>query len=114
MGQLKYTNNARSELAVAIAAGATSITVTAREGAEFPVLLAGDHFYATLQDTLGNVEIVKVTARVADVFTVLRGQDGTTARAFAIADTIGCRMNRAFHEENAQTEAMLYAIALGH
>jgi hypothetical protein len=50
---------------------------------EFPVLTAGDYFYATLTSTQGTQEIVKATARSGDSLTIVRAQEGTTAQSFA-------------------------------
>jgi hypothetical protein len=88
---IKVTNNAWSILANAISNSATTIVVTTGQGARFPVTSASDYFYGTLADTLGNLEIVKVTNRTADTMTVVRGQDGTTALAFAIGDKFELR-----------------------
>lgn len=75
-------NNAVSTLASAITTTAqTSMTLTS--AASFPALTAGQYFYATIVDS-GNVpEIVKVTAVVSNVLTMVRAQDGTAARTFA-------------------------------
>lgn len=86
----KFANAARSNLALGINNAVTSFSVTAGTGAKFPTLGTGDWFYATLQegDTL---EIVKVTARSTDTFTVVRAQNGTTASAFTTAAVVGLR-----------------------
>lgn len=86
MAQL-FANNARSELAQPISAGATSITLTSTTGARFPAVnLGGDYFLLTLYNLVGNVEtdieIVRVISRVNDVLTVQRAQEGTTAKAY--------------------------------
>lgn len=88
---IKITNNAWSILASAITASSTTIIVTTGQGARFPVTSASDYFYGTLADALGNLEIVKVTTRVADTMTVVRGQDGTTALDFALGDKFELR-----------------------
>ena len=44
-----------------------------------------------LIDTSNSLEIVKVTARSSDSMTVVRAQDNTTARAFAIGDRFELR-----------------------
>lgn len=92
---LKFTNNARAQLAAPISAVATSIQLAAGAGALFPAIVGGEYFYATLQDAPGNLEIVKVTARAGDVLTVVRAQDNTTAKAFSALDTFGSRTNAA-------------------
>jgi hypothetical protein len=88
---IKLSNNAFGTLSGAILSGATSIVLTAGHGARFPALGGQDYFYATLVDTSGNLEIVKVTARATDTLTVVRGQDGTTARAYSSGDRLELR-----------------------
>ena len=89
---VKFANNAHSTLASSITTSATSITVASGQGARFPSLSSGEHFYATLIDTSNNLEIVKVTARSTDVLTATRAQESTTARAFASGDRIELRV----------------------
>ena len=86
----KFSNAARSNLALAINASVTSLAVTPGTGSKFPALGANDWFWATLQEG-DNLEIVKVTARSTDTLTVVRGQGGTTAASFTTAAVIGLR-----------------------
>lgn len=79
---LKIANNAFATIPAAVDSVQTLITVASGLGARFPALGASDYFYATLVDVSGNYEIVKVTARVDDVMTVVRGQEGTLAIPF--------------------------------
>ena len=78
----KFSNNATTTITARISNTDTTITVATGTGALFPVLGTGDFFQATLQDTNGNFELVKVTARTDDIMTVVRGQDGTLAIPF--------------------------------
>jgi hypothetical protein len=89
-----YANNAASRLAASITNVATSFSVTAGHGARFPAISGGDYFYATLMDSAGNLEVVKVTARATDTFTVARAQEGTTARAYAVNDIVELRITK--------------------
>ena len=79
---VQFKNNSFTTLAVTIDELATSITVATGTGANLPVLGVGEYFYATLSDIAGAMEIVKVTAVVGDVLTVVRGQESTTAVPF--------------------------------
>jgi hypothetical protein len=79
---IKLTNNAATTVPSAVSSTQTSITVTAGSGALFPILGAGDYFFATLMDVSSNFEIVQVTARTDDVMTVTRAQEGTMAIPF--------------------------------
>jgi hypothetical protein len=88
---IKFTNNAVGTLASSIISSATTINVTAGQGALFPSL-SSDYFFATLIDSSNNLEIIKVTARSTDTLTVVRGQDGTSGRAYAAGDKIELRV----------------------
>lgn len=90
-----FSNNASATLASSISTSATAITVSTGMGALFPTITAGTYFYATLTDSSNNLEIVKVTGRTSDTLTVVRAQEGTTARAYAAADKIELRITTA-------------------
>jgi hypothetical protein len=91
-----FTNNAATTLASSINSSVTSLTVAASTGGLFPNPTAGQYFYATLQNTTGTtIEIVKVTARSTDTFTIVRAQDNTTASAFTAGDKVELRATAA-------------------
>lgn len=91
-----FANNAASELASAVTSGAVSLTLKTGGGAKFPTPSGGDFFLVTLYQKVGqdeiNHEIVKCTARAGDVLTVVRAQEGTTARAFSVDDPVELRL----------------------
>lgn len=93
-----FANNAASVLASGITNVATSLTVTIGHGARFPSPSGGDYFLATLcqQGSAGeiNFEIVKVTARSTDTFTVVRAQEGTTGLAYNAGDKFELRLTK--------------------
>jgi hypothetical protein len=89
---MKFTNNASSTLASGINNSVTSLTVATGQGALFPTLSAGDYFYCTLANAVGTIEIVKVTARSTDTFTITRAQDGTSAAAWSTGDKVELRL----------------------
>jgi len=89
---MKFTNNATSTLASSITSIATSLTVAGGGGALFPTLTASDYFYCTLANSSGTIEIIKVTARSTDTFTITRAQDNTTGSAFSIGDKVELRL----------------------
>lgn len=83
MAKAIFTNNATGALSSPIAStGATTLVLGAGQGALFPVPTGGNYFYATIVDASNNKEIVKVTDNTADTFTMVRAQEGTTARTF--------------------------------
>lgn len=89
---LKLANNAVSHITAGISNSDTTINVIPGDGLKFPVLSAGDWFPATLINPVGDLEIVKVTARSTDTFTVERAQEGTAAIAFVVGSRIELRM----------------------
>jgi hypothetical protein len=89
---VKIANNAFSALAASVGTGDTSFAVTTGEGSRFPLLAPGDYFYATLIGPGSQLEIVKVTERNTDVLTVVRAQEGTSAKAFFSGDRVELRL----------------------
>lgn len=87
------TNNARSTLLNGINALQTEIRLRAGGGNTFPTITAtGQWFPITIEDSLGNIEIMRVIARSGDVFTVKRAQEGTTAKSFSANDVVELRL----------------------
>ena len=89
---MKFTNNAATTLGAAINSSVTSLTVASGAGVLFPTLTGSDYFYCTLVNTVGTIEIVKVTARSSDTFTIVRGQDNTTANSWLLGDKVELRL----------------------
>lgn len=88
-----FSNNASTTLAAGISDTATTMTVATGDGALFPTISGGaDYFLATLVASNGDLEIVKVTARSTDTFTIERAQEGTVAKAFSLGATVENRM----------------------
>lgn len=90
-----FSNNATSLLAVAINAAVTTVTVQTGDAAKFPAPTGGDWFPVTVLDGLGNMEIMRCTARSGANLTVVRGQEGTTAQSFSIGARVDLRMTAA-------------------
>ena len=88
---MKFTNNATSTLAAGINNSVTTLSVAVGQGALFPTL-SGDYFYCTLANVAGTVEIIKVTARSTDTFTIVRGQDNTSAASWIAGDKVELRL----------------------
>jgi hypothetical protein len=94
-----FENNASSTLASSISDVAATLTVATATGDRFPAVNGADpdeYCLVTLEDTSGNIEIVKCTARTggADVLTITRAQEGTTARAFTGGDRVELRITQ--------------------
>lgn len=100
----KLANNARALLVSSITSGDLVVTVEAGKADLFPVgttsswLTPLDWFRATLEDSAGNREIIKVGLRTAGsgvMSNILRGQEGTTARAFPAGSVVELRVTAA-------------------
>jgi len=89
---IKLANNAVSRLAAALGASDTSLSVQPGDGAKFPALSSGDTFPLTLVKADGSLEIVTCTDVTTDVFTITRGQEGTTPIAFSSGDRVELRL----------------------
>lgn len=96
---IKFKNNASATLSASITSTQTSVSVSTGQGALFPTLSVGDYFYVTFSDSANNLEIAKCTARASDTLTVVRGQDGTTGRAFSAGDKCELRFTAAGIED---------------
>ena len=95
-GLNQFTNNASTTLASNVLIGATSLTVATGYGSLFPTLAGSQYFYCTLSNAAATlIEIVKVTARTSDTFTIVRGQDGTSAQAWTAGDKVELRLTAA-------------------
>jgi hypothetical protein len=119
-----FTNWGYSLLAGDIDSEVTTLNVSAGTGVRFPTLAGGDWFRALiLSETTSNVEVIKVTARTVDQFTIARGFEdifGATGagKAFEDGDTIYNAPSAGFFESfatafNVQSGAMLYAAGSG-
>jgi hypothetical protein len=94
---LLFANNASSRLYAAIDASTTSIRVEAGDGAKFPVPIGdgSNYFIVTVEDRrTGQIEVMKCTANVTDILTVVRAQEGTTAKAFALGASVSNRLTK--------------------
>lgn len=91
-----FENNADSSLASSIGSGDTSLTVATGEGDRFPAPAAGEYFLVTLTNSEPETqwEIVKVTARSGDVFTVVRAQEDTSATSWISGSIVSLRITR--------------------
>lgn len=92
MPNILYANNAAGTLAAGITNVATTLTLNAPPTA-FPVPVPPQVFYVTLTDaaTQTLIEIVKVTAVAGNIFSIVRGQDGTTPLSWNTNDIVSQR-----------------------
>ena len=103
-------NNASTLIASALAVGAASVGVTGGTGDLFPLVDEandGNWFLVTLTKA-DTSEIVRCTKRIAgsDGLTIVRAQEGTTALAFDVGDSVELRLT-------AETINSFSTVALG-
>lgn len=96
MPRAVFTNNARTTLSAGINNSVTSISVT--DGSVFPSPTGGDWAYLTIESG-ADIEIVQLTARSGNTLTVVRAQDGTTAKSFSSGASISLRLTKAALDE---------------
>lgn len=71
------------------ASSGTSLVVAAADGAKFPAVSFNAIIWpAGVQPTTANAEIVRVTAKATDTFTITRTQESTSARTVVVGDQI--------------------------
>jgi microcystin-dependent protein len=95
MGAIRFTNNASATLAAGITSIDTSLTLGSGQGSLFPSVTVGQYSKITIEDVLGNLEILHMTARAGDVMTVTRGQEGTTPLDFPSGSRVELRVTAA-------------------
>lgn len=112
-----FGNNVVSTLAADITAGQTTIQVMPGTGAKFAGLLSSDYANAsnplqmygkiTLTDAKETVfEICHLTSVNNDVLTVVRGQEGTAAKGWALNDVIANFATRGSENQFVQIEQL--------
>jgi len=101
---IEFSNNASGTNSVQVEIVDGTITLQTNEGLLFPSVTtaSGNFFYATLEDTSGNIEIVKCTNNVGDVFTVTRAQENTSAQLFIVGSKVEQRTTAATFDEFIQ------------
>ena len=96
-----FTNNAKTTLANGISNSALSLQVAVGEGSLFPNPTGGQFFLLTLFKVNAGaettIEIIRVTARSADVLTIVRGQEGTTEQTYLAGDFAQLRVTAGTH-----------------
>jgi hypothetical protein len=106
MSNITFTNFAATTLASGINNIVTSLTVATGTGTLFPTLAGAQYFYAVLADAATGTtrEVIKVTARSTDTFTIVRAQDNTTGQTYITGDKIELRLTAAGIATLATTE----------
>lgn len=88
-----FKNNATSTLQNDTLAGSTSLQIAVGEGSKFPSPGVDEYFMVTIEDRrTRQLEICKCTARVADILTVVRAREATSAQDFLAGATVSNRL----------------------
>lgn len=88
MADVLFANDANSILSAPVAPSDVSLTVA--DGSTFNSPGANQYFIATIADAATQLikEIVHVTARASGVMTIVRAQEGTTAKSWNVGDIV--------------------------
>lgn len=114
-----FSNNAKTTLSAQVAVGATNIIVANGTGALYQSPIDQDYELVTITNGI-TYEIVKVTARTVDTLTVVRAQEGTTAKQWEVGESVSSRVTAGTMElvqqdilnNNALADTALLAVAL--
>lgn len=89
-----FTNNESTTVGSTLGSGGVTLTVASGAGAGMPSPSAGQQFAVTLYKvaTPSTLEIVYCTGRSGDNLTIVRAQEGTTARAWSVGDGVDLRL----------------------
>lgn len=104
MGVL-FANSAKSKLAANLSSGATLLAIDEDDAWKFPSPAGGDWFPLTLFDAAGNIEYVKCTGRAAAILTIVRAQEGTTAKTFPAGSGVSHRLTAAALQAMRDTQS---------
>lgn len=114
MSRQLYTNNADTLMSGTLSQGGTTLVVATGTGSRFPSISGADYFLLTLleKDVSGletRIEVVKVTARVADTLTIVRDFEGTVgvAGGYAYPSVVGSDVTVSLRLTAGSATAML-------
>lgn len=97
---LLYNNFASGVLLSDILAGDLTFSLDVGEGAFFPEPILGVEICVLVIEDIGGIkEVVHLTERSGDVFTVTRGEEGTTPQAFLAGSRVELRATAGFFDE---------------
>lgn len=87
-----FSNNATATLLSGITNSETSLVISPGSEVLFPTIASPSDFFIITLESDNLFEIVKVTATSANTFTCIRGQEGTTARAWPAGTVVELRL----------------------
>ncbi len=118
MAQILFSNFNNTTLAGAITNTSLSLAVAAGSGALYPSPGTGQYFTGIIMDAATTLvkEIIQVTGRTGDTFTIVRGQQGTTASAYNAGDLLFCGLtagDMAAFQQYGVADPSNFAVASG-
>jgi hypothetical protein len=103
-----FSNTGASTLSAGVSADTTDILLQPGDGAKFPSPADGQYFVATLSNTAGDLEIVRVIARIGDQLVATRAQEGTTAAAWPPGTLVDMRITAGVLQAFLQQSSALH------
>lgn len=101
------TNNGVGELLVGISDVETALVLRSNQGARFPAPIPGqDWFYITVQDSQGNLEVMKCTQRDGDTLTVIRAINNGNALQFNADSVVELRPCAELFNDKADADVL--------
>ena len=110
--QFVFANNAGTTLGSPVNTTQTTITLSSGAGSLFPSPTGSQQFAVSMLDALTRsvYEIMYCTSRTGDVLTVLRAQEGTTARSWLAGDFVNNYITAGTAANFAQGNNYSYAV----
>lgn len=105
----RYTNFALSILTEGVGDDDTVLKIRMEDEDKFPVIGAGERFFATIWDRVNEPEIVEVTARTGELLTVIRGADDSAASVWLAGTPIRVAMTAGLFEA-LRASTLTYAL----
>jgi hypothetical protein len=87
-----FKDNVSTVLASSLSSTATTCVVATGTGADFPTPSSGQQLAVTIEDVMGNIEVVYCTGITGDTLTIVRAREGTTAQNFASGSYVEMRV----------------------
>lgn len=100
MGNLlhKFSNNAASVLLADITGASNTLTIRVEDAGLFPVISTGEFFRITLENIQTGIweicEVTAVSGASNNIFTIVRGREGSSANAFAQGSKVELRWTK--------------------
>lgn len=92
MAKIQFKNLAASTLIEDVATTSAQLKIVVADKDKFPTISAEQYFIVAVINSAGEFEIMRVIGANNGVFTVMRSQEGTAAKAFQVGDRVEHRL----------------------